>query len=70
MDGRRARSALSWTLRRQSEVTGAIVGLRSPKQVDGIIGAADFRLSGAAKLEEIAGFPREIRRESTSSTAL
>jgi len=38
--------ALAWTLRRP-EVTGAIVGLRSPKQVDGVIGAADFRLSDA-----------------------
>jgi aryl-alcohol dehydrogenase-like predicted oxidoreductase len=46
--------ALAWTLRRP-EVTGAIVGLRSPKQVDGIIGAADFRLS-SAEVEEIAGF--------------
>ncbi len=49
--------ALAWTLRRP-EVTGAIVGLRSPKQVDGIIGAADFRLS-SAEVEEIAQFLRE-----------
>jgi aryl-alcohol dehydrogenase-like predicted oxidoreductase len=48
--------ALAWTLRRP-EVTGAIVGLRSPKQVDGIIGAADFRLS-SAEVEEIAEFLR------------
>jgi aryl-alcohol dehydrogenase-like predicted oxidoreductase len=46
--------ALAWTLRRP-EVTGAIVGLRSPKQVDGVIGAADFRLS-SAEVEEIAKF--------------
>jgi aryl-alcohol dehydrogenase-like predicted oxidoreductase len=46
--------ALAWTLRRP-EVTGAIVGLRSAKQVDGIIGAADFRLSNA-EMEEIAYF--------------
>ena len=46
--------ALAWTLRRP-EVTGAIVGLRSPKQVDGVIGAADFRLS-SAEAEEIARF--------------
>jgi aryl-alcohol dehydrogenase-like predicted oxidoreductase len=46
--------ALAWTLRRP-EVTGAIVGLRSPKQVDGVAGAADFRLSGA-EVEEIARF--------------
>jgi aryl-alcohol dehydrogenase-like predicted oxidoreductase len=49
--------ALAWTLRRP-EVTGAIVGLRSPKQVDGVIGAADFRLS-SAEVEEIAMFLRE-----------
>lgn len=41
--------AIAWTLR-QSAVTGAIVGARSPKQVDGIIGAATFRL----RPEEIA----------------
>ena len=49
--------ALAWTLRRP-EVTGAIVGLRSPKQVDGVIGAADFRLSNA-EVEEIARFLSE-----------
>jgi len=49
--------ALAWTLRRP-EVTGAIVGLRSPKQVDGVIGAADFRLS-KGEVEEIAKFLRE-----------
>jgi aryl-alcohol dehydrogenase-like predicted oxidoreductase len=49
--------ALAWTLRRP-EVTGAIVGLRSPKQVDGIIGAADFRLS-SGEVEEIARFLAE-----------
>lgn len=48
--------AIAWTLRRP-EVTGAIVGLRSPAQVDGVIGAADFRLS-AAEIEEIASFMR------------
>ena len=46
--------AIAWTLRRP-EVTGAIVGLRSPEQVDGVIGAADFRLSGA-EVDEIASF--------------
>ena len=55
--------ALAWTLRRP-EVTGAIVGLRSPKQVDGVIGAADFRLSGG-EVEEIAGFLRENTGENT-----
>jgi aryl-alcohol dehydrogenase-like predicted oxidoreductase len=49
--------ALAWTLRRP-EVTGAIVGLRSAKQVDGITGAADFRLS-SGEVEEIAKFLSE-----------
>ena len=43
--------AIAWTLRHPA-VTGAIVGMRSAKQVDGVIGAADFRLS-AAEIEEI-----------------
>jgi aryl-alcohol dehydrogenase-like predicted oxidoreductase len=51
--------ALAWVLRRP-EVTGAIVGLRSPKQVDGVIGAADFRLS-ADEVDEIAKFLAEPR---------
>jgi aryl-alcohol dehydrogenase-like predicted oxidoreductase len=55
--------ALAWTLRRP-EVTGAIVGLRSAKQVEGVIGAADFRLS-SAEVEEIAGFLRENTPESS-----
>jgi len=42
--------AIAWTLRRP-EVTGAIVGMRSPAQVDGVIGAAEFRLSEG----EVAG---------------
>jgi aryl-alcohol dehydrogenase-like predicted oxidoreductase len=36
--------AIAWTLRLPA-VTGAIVGARRPDQVDGIIGAAKFRLS-------------------------
>lgn len=36
--------AIAWTLR-HSAVTGAIVGARRPDQIDGIIGAGDFRLS-------------------------
>jgi aryl-alcohol dehydrogenase-like predicted oxidoreductase len=36
--------AIAWTLRRP-EVTAAIVGLRAPEQLDGVIGAAAFRLS-------------------------
>ena len=49
--------ALAWTLRRP-EVTGAIVGMRSPKQVEGVVGAAAFRLSNG-EVEEIANFLRE-----------
>src|SRR5258705_927595 len=45
--------AIAWTLR-LSAVTGAIVGGRSPEQVDGIVGAADFRLSK----DEIDGIDR------------
>jgi aryl-alcohol dehydrogenase-like predicted oxidoreductase len=44
--------AIAWTLRRP-EVTAAIVGLRAPDQVDGIIGAAEFRLS-EEELERIS----------------
>ncbi len=46
--------AIAWTLRRP-EVTGAIVGLRSPAQLDGVIGAAEFRL-GAEELGRIEAF--------------
>ena len=36
--------AIAWTLRHPA-VTAAIVGMRSPAQVDGVIGAMEFRLS-------------------------
>lgn len=36
--------AIAWTLRNPA-VTGAIVGVRSPKQVEGIAGAGDFELN-------------------------
>ena len=39
-----AEVAIAWTLRHPA-VSAAIVGGRRPEQVDGIIGAADFRLS-------------------------
>ena len=39
-------TSIAWTLRNPA-VTGAIVGARSVKQVEGIIGASDFRLSDA-----------------------
>ncbi|HUS05840.1 MAG TPA: aldo/keto reductase, partial [Bryobacteraceae bacterium] len=46
--------AIAWTLRRP-EVTAAIVGFRSPQQVDGVVGAAEFRLS-SQELAEIDAF--------------
>jgi aryl-alcohol dehydrogenase-like predicted oxidoreductase len=46
--------AIAWALRRP-EVTAAIVGLRSKAQVDGVIGAAEFRLT-ADEVAEIATF--------------
>jgi aryl-alcohol dehydrogenase-like predicted oxidoreductase len=48
--------AIAWT-QRLSAVTGAIVGGRDPEQVDGIVGAADFRLSE----DEIDGIDRFAR---------
>jgi aryl-alcohol dehydrogenase-like predicted oxidoreductase len=45
--------AIAWTLRLPA-VTGAIVGGRSPSQVDGFVGAAEFHLS-KQELEEIEG---------------
>jgi aryl-alcohol dehydrogenase-like predicted oxidoreductase len=44
--------AIAWVLRRP-EVTAAIVGMRSAKQVEGVIGAAEFRLS-PEEISEIA----------------
>ena len=49
--------AIAWTLRHPA-VTGAIVGMRSAKQVDGVIGALEFRLS-ADESAEIDGFRAE-----------
>jgi aryl-alcohol dehydrogenase-like predicted oxidoreductase len=46
--------AIAWTLRLPA-VTGAIVGGRRPDQVDGVVGAAGFRLN-ETELAEIAGF--------------
>lgn len=44
--------AIAWTLDNPA-VTAAIVGVRSPKQVEGVVGAGEFRLS-AKEMEEIA----------------
>ncbi len=46
--------AVAWTLR-QPAVTAAIVGARHPGQIDGIIGALEFRLD-AAEIAQIAAF--------------
>jgi aryl-alcohol dehydrogenase-like predicted oxidoreductase len=47
--------AIAWTLRHPA-VTGAIVGARSSTQVEGVMGAGDFRLSE----EEIAAIERGL----------
>ncbi|MEI8032654.1 MAG: aldo/keto reductase [Chlorobiaceae bacterium] len=46
--------AIAWTLRHPA-VTGAIVGGRNARQVEGTLGAAEFRLS-AEEIEEIGKF--------------
>jgi aryl-alcohol dehydrogenase-like predicted oxidoreductase len=46
--------AIAWVLRRP-EVTAAIVGMRSASQVEGVIGAAEFRLS-ADEIARIEAF--------------
>ncbi len=46
--------AIAWTLRHPT-VTAAIVGMRNASQVDGVMGAADFRLS-PQELDEIESF--------------
>jgi len=45
--------AIAWTLR-HAAVTGAIVGARNAKQVDGVIRGADLQLT-AAETAEIEG---------------
>jgi aryl-alcohol dehydrogenase-like predicted oxidoreductase len=49
--------AIAWTLR-DPVVTGAIVGARSPEQVDGWIGAADLKLSEDELAEIETAIPR------------
>lgn len=49
--------AIAWTLN-HSAVTGAIVGFRSPKQVQGMIGALTFRLN-KNEIEEIEQMLRQ-----------
>ncbi len=45
--------AIAWTLNHPA-VTGAIVGARNPQQLEGIIGAMDFRLT-SAEVAELEG---------------
>jgi aryl-alcohol dehydrogenase-like predicted oxidoreductase len=48
--------AIAWTLRHPA-VTAAIVGMRSPQQVEGVMGAAEFRLT-QEEIAEIDAFQR------------
>ena len=57
--------ALAWTLHNPA-VTGAIVGLRQPDQVQGVIGAMSFRL-GAEEVSKIESFFVEGRRGEKAS---
>jgi aryl-alcohol dehydrogenase-like predicted oxidoreductase len=50
--------AIAWTLRHPA-VTGAIVGGRSAAQVDGVVGAMDFRLSEPELAEIERALPRD-----------
>lgn len=52
-----AEVAIAWVLRLPS-ITGAIVGARRPHQVDGFIGAGEFRLQ-EDEIEEIESFVRK-----------
>lgn len=54
-----AEVAIAWTLRIPA-VTGAIVGARRPDQIDGIIGAMDFRLSESEIAEIESKLPESI----------
>lgn len=53
--------AIAWTLRHPA-VTTTIVGLRSPEQLDGVIGAVEFRLSDE-EVGEISKFMAEHTTE-------
>jgi aryl-alcohol dehydrogenase-like predicted oxidoreductase len=48
--------AIAWVLRNPA-VSAAIVGFRRPRQVDGLVGAADLRLSDADLSEIERGLP-------------
>ena len=59
--------AIAWALRLPS-VTGAIVGARSPEQVDGIVGGATFELSDQ-ELAEIEGPGQPVEGSSARRSA-
>ena len=56
--------AIAWTLHHPA-VTAAIVGMRSARQVEGVIGAAEFRLS-PREIEEIEAFMQGAVRVGTA----
>lgn len=56
-DASPAEVAIAWTLRHPA-VTGAIVGGRRPDQVDGVVGAADLKLSDN-ELDDIEAFLKQ-----------
>lgn len=56
--------AIAWTLRNPA-VTAAIVGMRSAEQVEGVIGAMEFRLS-EAEIQEIAEFRKGLLTRTAS----
>jgi len=51
--------AIAWTLHNPA-VTGAIVGVRSPRQIDGVIGAGEFRLSNGEYAEIQSAVQQEV----------
>ncbi len=51
--------AIAWTLHNPA-VTGAIVGVRSPEQVRGIIGSAGFRLNDKEVMEIESALEQEV----------
>jgi aryl-alcohol dehydrogenase-like predicted oxidoreductase len=60
-------AAIAWTLHNPA-VTGAIVGVRNPKQVSGVIGALEFRLT-EAEFAEIQDAIQEKPVKISSATA-
>jgi len=57
--------AIAWVLRHPA-VTGAIVGARSPKQVEGVMKAADFRLTDQ-EIAEVEEFSASVAKAKAAS---